>query len=88
MAEMLNYMLSEYADLPLPREILRNWLEKWIYEQEKRCADKTFSARFPWNETGLPQEYFLQRKLNIDGRQFLYQISLARSCNVKHVLLF
>lgn len=71
MAEMLNYMLSEYADLPLPREILRNWLEKWIYEQEKRCADKNFSARFPWNETGLPQEYFLQRKLSIDGRQFL-----------------
>ncbi|MGK3430106.1 hypothetical protein ACSLO7_30620, partial [Klebsiella pneumoniae] len=28
-------------------------------------------ARFPWRETGLCQEYFLQRKLKIDGKQFL-----------------
>lgn len=35
------------------------------------CTDRSFSARFPWRETGLCQEYFLQRKLKIDGKQFL-----------------
>ncbi|ELY2668028.1 hypothetical protein ACWWI0_002432 [Cronobacter sakazakii] len=68
---MLKFMLSQYAQLPIPQDILHSWLEKWIYEQEKYCVDTTFSARFPWKETGLPQEYFLQRKLNIDGHQFL-----------------
>lgn len=68
---MLKFMLSQYAQLPVPQDILHNWLEKWISEQERYCVDSTFSARFPWKETGLPQDYFLQRKLNIDGQQFL-----------------
>lgn len=68
---MLRFMLSQYAELPMPEETLHHWLEKWISEQEKRCFDKAFAARFPWNETGLPQEYFLQRKLCINGRHFL-----------------
>ncbi len=68
---MLEFMLSQYAQLPVPQDILHSWLEKWISEQEKYCVDSTFSARFPWKETGLPQEYFLQRKLNIDGQHFL-----------------
>ncbi|WLS81034.1 hypothetical protein Q3V30_00520 [Erwinia pyri] len=68
---MLRFMLSQYAELPLPHKTLHNWLEKWIYEQEERCADDAFAARFPWKETGLPQSYFLQRKLCIDGQYFL-----------------
>lgn len=68
---MLEFMFSQYAQLPVPQDILHSWLEKWISEQEKYCVDSTFSARFPWKETGLPQEYFLQRKLNIDGQHFL-----------------
>jgi len=64
-------MLSQYAELPLSQKTLHCWLEKWIYEQEERCTDSAFSARFPWQETGLPQSYFLQRKLCIDGRYFL-----------------
>lgn len=68
---MLRFMLSQYAELPMPQKTLHHWLEKWISEQEKRCFDKAFAARFPWNETGLPQEYFLQRKLCINGRHLL-----------------
>ena len=68
---MLKFMLSQYAQLPLPQKTLHSWLEKWIYEQVERCADNAFAARFPWKETGLPQSYFLQRKLCIDGRYFL-----------------
>lgn len=71
MDRMIKFMLSQYAELPVPQETLCSWLEKWISEQEKWCVDSTFSARFPWKETGLPQEYFLQRKLTIDGQQFL-----------------
>lgn len=71
MDTMLAFMLSQYAELPVPQETLFCWLDKWLSEQEKRCVDKTFSAQFPWKETGLPQDYFLQRKLNINGRQFL-----------------
>ncbi len=68
---MLRFMLSQYADLPLPQKTLHSWLENWINNQEERCADNAFAARFPWKETGLPQSYFLQRKLCIDGRYFL-----------------
>lgn len=68
---MLRFMLSQYAELPLSKKILHCWLEKWIYEQEERCADSAFAARFPWKETGLPQSFFLQRKLCINGRYFL-----------------
>ncbi len=68
---MLSYMLSQYARLPVPEVTLRSWLKQWLSEQESRCTDRSFSARFPWRETGLCQEYFLQRKLKIDGKQFL-----------------
>ncbi|WP_221884921.1 hypothetical protein, partial [Acinetobacter baumannii] len=64
-------MLSQYARLPVPEVTLRSWLKQWLSEQESRCTDRSFSARFPWRETGLCQEYFLQRKLKIDGKQFL-----------------
>lgn len=50
---------------------LRSWLKQWLSEQESRCTDRNFSAGFPRRETGLCQEYFLQRKLKIDGKQFL-----------------
>ncbi|MGE0973341.1 hypothetical protein ACQFN5_29720 (plasmid) [Klebsiella sp. WOUb02] len=68
---MLSYMLHQYAKLPVPEVTLRTWLELWLSEQEARCTDKGFSAHFPWRETGLCQEYFLQRKLSVDGKQFL-----------------
>ena len=68
---MLSYMLSQYARLPVPEFTLRSWLKQWLSEQESMCTDRSFSARFPWRETGLCQEYFLQRKLKIDGKQFL-----------------
>ncbi|MHC2962545.1 hypothetical protein EMH43_33670, partial [Klebsiella pneumoniae] len=55
----------------MPEVTLRSWLKQWLSEQESRCTDRSFSARFPWRETGLCQEYFLQRKLKIDGKQFL-----------------
>jgi hypothetical protein len=55
----------------IPEFTLRSWLKQWLSEQESRCTDRSFSARFPWRETGLCQEYFLQRKLKIDGKQFL-----------------
>lgn len=55
----------------LPQKNLHSWLENWINNQEERCADNAFAARFPPKETGLPQSYFLQRKLCIDGRYFL-----------------
>ncbi|EPJ9333477.1 hypothetical protein RFE35_004932, partial [Klebsiella pneumoniae] len=68
---MLSYMLSQYARLPVSEVTLRSWLKQWLSEQESRCTDRNFSAGFPWRETGLCQEYFLQRKLKIDGKQFL-----------------
>lgn len=39
---MLEFMLSQYAQLPVPQDILHSWLEKWISEQEKYCVDSTF----------------------------------------------
>ncbi len=49
---MLKFMLSQYAELPLPQKTLHSWLEKWISEQTERCADNAFAAGFPWKETG------------------------------------
>jgi hypothetical protein len=68
---MLKFMLSQYAQLPVPQGILHSWLEKWISEQEKYCVDSTFSARFPWKETGLPQEYFYSENLILMDSIFL-----------------
>ncbi|HBW8872092.1 TPA: hypothetical protein MFN52_000959 [Klebsiella quasipneumoniae subsp. similipneumoniae] len=49
---MLSYMLSQYAKLPVPEFTLHSWLKQWLSEQESRCTDRSFSARFPWRETG------------------------------------
>lgn len=68
---MLAYMLSLYENLPLSRQDKAQALNKWISLQESRCTDDTFSARFPWRETGLPQHYFLQRKVGTAGRILL-----------------
>ncbi|WP_312838151.1 GNAT family N-acetyltransferase [Pantoea piersonii] len=68
---MIEHMLAQYGSLPLPVDLLRAQLEKWISMQESWCSDKSFSARFPWRETGLPQNAFLQQKLCINGKYFL-----------------
>ncbi len=59
---MLRFMLSQYAGLPFSQKNLHSWLEKWIYEQERRCADSAFAARFPWKETGLASILFFTAK--------------------------
>lgn len=71
MDTMLGYMLSQYAELPLPQRTLCSWLEKWIYGHEERCFDISFAERFPWKEMGLLRTCFLQRKLRINGQYFL-----------------
>ncbi|WMY76731.1 hypothetical protein RHD99_13350 [Buttiauxella selenatireducens] len=68
---MSAYMFSQYGTVPLPHDILRKHIEQWISVQENNCIDKAFSAQFPWRETGLSQDYFLQRKLCIEGKNFL-----------------
>jgi hypothetical protein len=68
---MLGYMLSQYEELPLSKQTLCSWLEKWIDGHEEKCSDNTFAERFPWKEMGLPRTYFLQRKLCINSQYFL-----------------
>lgn len=64
-------LLTYYETLPLPKAYLRSALEAWVMQQRSRCADPAFSAHFPWRELGLPQNYFLQRHLIINGKHFL-----------------
>ncbi|WP_241568904.1 GNAT family N-acetyltransferase [Rosenbergiella collisarenosi] len=71
MDNMLKFMLSQYEGLPVSQSTLHRWLKHWIYNQEARQIDNSFSAKFPWKEMSLPQSYFLQRKLCIDGQFFL-----------------
>lgn len=68
---MLDYMVSRYQSLPVSPNRLRGWLTDWLMQQQSWCRDARFSAAFPWRETGLPQRYFLQRELRIDGYRFL-----------------
>ena len=68
---MLDYMVSRYQSLPVSPHRLRGWLIKWLTQQQAWCRDARFSAAFPWRETGLPQRYFLQRELHIDGQRYL-----------------
>ncbi len=71
MDNILEFMLSQYNGLPVPQSTLHRWLENWICNQEARQKDYSFAAKFPWRELCLPQSYFLQRKLCIDGQFFL-----------------
>jgi GNAT superfamily N-acetyltransferase len=68
---MLDYMVSRYQSLPVSPHRLRGWLIEWLTQQQAWCRDARFSAAFPWRETGLPQRYFLQRELHIDGQRYL-----------------
>lgn len=71
MDNMLKFMISQYEGLPVSQSTLNRWLKHWIYNQEAKQTDNSFSAKFPWKEMSLPQSYFLQRKLCIDGQFFL-----------------
>ncbi|MER3809757.1 hypothetical protein J8860_28275, partial [Klebsiella pneumoniae] len=56
-------MLSQYARLPVPEVTLRSWLKQWLSEQESRCTDRSFSARFPWRINWyICQEFFYNIK--------------------------
>lgn len=68
---MLDYMVSCYQSLPVSPNRLRGWLIDWLTQQRAWCRDDRFSAAFPWRETGLPQRYFLQRELQINGYRYL-----------------
>jgi len=68
---MLDYMVSRYQSLPVSPNRLRGWLITWLTQQQAWCRDARFSAAFPWRETGLPQRYFLQRELHIEGHRYL-----------------
>ncbi|MBT0722531.1 GNAT family N-acetyltransferase [Rosenbergiella collisarenosi] len=71
MDKILNFMMSQYEELPVSQHTLHHWLRQWIHSQEHRQTDSTFSARFPWKEMCLPQSYFLQRKVWVNGQCFL-----------------
>lgn len=78
---MLNYMHSYYERVPLSSDELKFQLKQWINVQVSRCTDEAFALMFPWKETGLPTEYFLQRQLKINGQSYLTG-PRYKACNI------
>lgn len=78
---MLSYMHSYYERLPLSSDELKSQLEQWINMQLSMCTDEAFALMFPWQETGLPTAYFLQRQLKINGQCYLTG-PRYKACNI------
>lgn len=68
---MLDYMLEQFSRLPVDSWLLRNGLKDYIDEQLLWCEDSNFSSNFPFRETGLPQDFFLQKIISCDGNDYL-----------------
>ncbi|EMB4295552.1 hypothetical protein U9D55_003891 [Enterobacter roggenkampii] len=68
---MLDYMLEQFSRLPVDSWLLRNGMKDYIDEQLLWCEDSNFSSNFPFRETGLPQDFFLQKIISCDGNDYL-----------------
>lgn len=68
---MLEHMLNTFCSLPLPVEELKVGLRTFLAEQLRWCEDSAFSARFPFTETGLPQHFFQQKIIHVEGAAYL-----------------
>ncbi|QDX31415.1 GNAT family protein [Dickeya poaceiphila] len=68
---MLDYMLEQFSSLPVEPGLLRDGMKNYIDEQLLWCEDSKFSSNFPFRETGLPQEFFLQKIISCDGNEYL-----------------
>ena len=68
---MLDYMAEQFSSIPVDSESLRIGMKDYINEQLLWCEDSNFSANFPFRETGLPQDFFLQKIVSCDGNDYL-----------------
>ncbi|CAM3528584.1 hypothetical protein VA7868_02273 [Vibrio aerogenes CECT 7868] len=68
---MLDYMLHTFSFLPYPPQVLKDNLETFLSEHLAYCDDPDFSARFPFEQTGLDQSFFLQKVIHTDGEAYL-----------------
>lgn len=68
---MLDYMVEQFSSLPVDSGLLRNGMKDYIDEQLLWCEDSNFSSNFPFRETGLPQDFFLQKIVSCDGNDYL-----------------
>ncbi|WP_073583331.1 GNAT family N-acetyltransferase [Vibrio quintilis] len=68
---MIDHMLQKYAFLPYSRQTLKRNLERFLSQQLSWCDDPDFSARFPFQETGLEQAFFQQKVIHVNGQSYL-----------------
>ena len=68
---MLKHMINIFSTLPMPAKDLNLGLGLFLQEQKNWCKDSDFSARFPFKETGLPQQFFLQKIIDVEGESYL-----------------
>lgn len=68
---MLDYMVERFSRIPVEPGLLRNGMKDYIDEQLLWCEDSNFSSNFPFRETSLPQDFFLQKIISCDGNDYL-----------------
>lgn len=68
---MLDYLLTRFSHLPIPQHALRAWIQEYLDTQFGYCHDSQFSALFPYRELDLPQDFFLQYLVQVEGEQYL-----------------
>lgn len=68
---MLDYMMKTFSSLPILKENLKVGLCDYLTEQLQWCKDPSFSSRFPFQETGLPQQFFQQKIIRSSGADYL-----------------
>ena len=68
---MFDYLYESFRCLPIAPDTLKSGLETYLSEQREWCDSADFSARFPFKELGLPQDFFLQKIIHCDGVDYL-----------------
>jgi hypothetical protein len=68
---MYAYMLDTFSFLPIPSSDLEYGLWRYLTTQLSWCNDANFSAQYPYIEMGLPQAFFQQKTIQVDGATYL-----------------
>ncbi|MFM2485985.1 hypothetical protein [Celerinatantimonas yamalensis] len=70
-AVFLSPFVAHWQHLPVACERLTQWISDYLDEQLSWCHDEQFGALFPFQQLDLPQDFFLQRVIDVDGIQYL-----------------
>lgn len=68
---MLKHLTEKFNYIPLSPRTLLSVLSDYLDQHLSLCESEEFSDGFPWRETGLPKNYFLQKIVCVKDEYYL-----------------